>query len=73
MSIKDAHDRKYNYMKITIFTLIGMITLIGFNIQDIQIHVNIQFVINNFDKYSDPCNRLRDSASPTVYVTLCAF
>ena len=32
-----------NYMKITIFTLIGMIRLIGFNIQDIQIHVNIQF------------------------------
>jgi hypothetical protein len=35
-------------MKITIFTLIGMIRLIGFNIQiqkDIQIHVhvNIQF------------------------------
>ena len=32
----------YNYMKITIFTLIGMIRLIGFNIHDIQIHVNIQ-------------------------------
>jgi hypothetical protein len=30
-------------MKITIFTLIGMIRLIGFNIQDTQIHVNIQF------------------------------
>ena len=43
LSIKDAHDRQYNYMKITIFTLIGMIRLIGFNIQDIQIHVNIQF------------------------------
>jgi hypothetical protein len=28
-------------MKITIFTLIRMIRLIGFNIQDIQIHVNI--------------------------------
>ena len=57
-------------MKITIFTLIGMIRLIGFNIQDIHIHVNIQFVINNFDKYSDPCNRLRDSASSTVvYLT----
>ena len=37
LSIKDAHDRQYNYMKITIFTLIGMIRLIGFNIQDIQI------------------------------------
>jgi hypothetical protein len=36
LSIKDAHDRQYNYMKITIFTLIGMIRLIGFNIQDIQ-------------------------------------
>ena len=48
-------------MKITIFRLIGMIRLIGFNIKDIQIHVNIQFVINNFDKYCDPCNRLRDS------------
>jgi hypothetical protein len=59
LSIKDAHDRQYNYMKITIITLIGMIRFIGFNIQDIQIHVNIQFVINNFDKYSDPCNRLR--------------
>ena len=43
LSIKDAHDRQYNYMKITIITLIGMIRLIGFNIQDIQIHVNIQF------------------------------
>jgi hypothetical protein len=43
LSIKDAHDRQYNYMKITIFTLIGMIRLIGFNIHDIQIHVNIQF------------------------------
>ena len=43
LSIKDAHDRQYNYMKITIFTLIGMIRLIGFSIQDIQIHVNIQF------------------------------
>ena len=43
LSIKDAHDRQYNYMKITIFTLIGVIRLIGFNIQDIQIHVNIQF------------------------------
>ena len=43
LSIKDAHDRQYNYMKITIFTLIRMIRLIGFNIQDIQIHVNIQF------------------------------
>jgi hypothetical protein len=63
LSIKDAHDRQYNYMKITIFTLIGMIRLIGFNIQDIQIH-------NNFDKYSDPCNRLRESASSTVvYLT----
>jgi hypothetical protein len=40
---KEAHNMKYNYMKITIFTLIGMIRLIGFNIQDIQIHVNIQF------------------------------
>jgi hypothetical protein len=29
---KDAHDRQCNYMKITIFTLIGMIRLIGFNI-----------------------------------------
>jgi hypothetical protein len=28
LSIKDAHDRQYNYMKITIFTLIGMIRLI---------------------------------------------
>jgi hypothetical protein len=27
---KDAHDRQYNYMKITIFTLIRMIRLIGF-------------------------------------------
>ena len=43
LSIKDAHDRQYNYMKITVFTLIGVIRLIGFNIQDIQIHVNIQF------------------------------
>ena len=43
LSIKDAHDRQYNYMKITIFILIRMIRLIGFNIQDIQIHVNIQF------------------------------
>jgi hypothetical protein len=45
LSIKDAHDGQYNYMKITIFTLInfGMIRLIGFNIQEIQIHVNIQF------------------------------
>jgi hypothetical protein len=33
LSIKDAHDRQYNYMKITIFTIIGMIKLIGFNIQ----------------------------------------
>ena len=33
LSIKDAHDRQYNYMKITIFTLIGMIRLIGFNIR----------------------------------------
>jgi hypothetical protein len=24
LSIKDAHDRQYNYMKITIFTLIGI-------------------------------------------------
>jgi hypothetical protein len=40
----DAHDRQYNYTNITIFTLIGMIRLIGFNIQDIQIHVNIQFL-----------------------------
>jgi hypothetical protein len=31
-------------MKITIFTLIGMIRLIVFNIQDIQIHVNIQWI-----------------------------
>ena len=30
MSIKDAHDRQYNYMKITIFILIRMIRLIGF-------------------------------------------
>jgi hypothetical protein len=29
------------YMKITIFTLIGMIRLIGFNIQDIQIHKHL--------------------------------
>jgi hypothetical protein len=37
---------------IAIFTLIGMIRLIGFTIQDIQIHVNkYNFVINNFDKY----------------------
>ena len=43
LSIKDAHDRQYNYMKITIFILIGMTRLIGFNIHDIQIHVNIQF------------------------------
>ena len=43
LSIKVAHDRQYNYMKIAIFTLIGIIRLIGFNIQDIQIHVNIQF------------------------------
>ena len=42
LSIKDAHDRQYNYMKITIFTLIGMIRLIAFNIQ-IHVHVNIQF------------------------------
>jgi hypothetical protein len=36
----------------------------------LQIHVNIQFVINNFDKHSDPCNRLRDSAPSTVvYLT----
>ena len=43
-------------MKISIFTLIG------FNIHDIQIHVNIQFC--------NPCNRLRDSASSTVvYLT----
>jgi hypothetical protein len=56
---------------IAIFTLIGMIRLIGFTIQDIQIHVNkYNFVINNFDKYSDPCNKLRDSASSTVvYLT----
>ena len=27
LSIKDAHDRQYNYMKITIFTLIGMIMI----------------------------------------------
>ena len=40
LSIKDAHDR---HMKITIFTLNGMIRLIGFNIQDIHIHLNIQF------------------------------
>ena len=40
LSIKDTHDR---HMKITIFTLNGMIRLIGFNIQDIQIHLNIQF------------------------------
>jgi hypothetical protein len=26
LSIKDAHDRQYKYMKITIFTLIGMIS-----------------------------------------------
>ena len=32
IKLKDAHDRQYNYMKITIFTLIGMIRLIGFNI-----------------------------------------
>jgi hypothetical protein len=44
LSIKDAHDRQYNYMKITIFTLIRMIRLIGFNIQDIQIHVNIHVI-----------------------------
>jgi hypothetical protein len=30
-------------MKITIFTLIRMVRLIGFNIQDKQIHVNIQY------------------------------
>jgi hypothetical protein len=42
LSIKDAHDRQYNYMKITIFTLIGMIRLIVFNIQDIHIHIDIQ-------------------------------
>ena len=36
-------------MKITIFTLIGMIRLIGFNIQDIQIHVNIQFCNHNLE------------------------
>ena len=34
-------------MQITIFTLIGMIRLIGFNIQDIQIHVNIHNMISN--------------------------
>jgi hypothetical protein len=54
LSIKDAHDRQYNYMKITIFTLIGMIRLIGFNIQDIQIHVNIQF-----------CNQILDCLHET--------
>ena len=27
LSIKDAHDGQYNYMKITIFTLIGMIMI----------------------------------------------
>jgi hypothetical protein len=31
-------------MKITIFTLIRMIRLIGFNIQDKQIHVNITYL-----------------------------
>ena len=44
-------------MKITIYTLIGMIRLIGFNIQDIQIHVNIQF-----------CNHLRGTKK--YYFTL---
>ena len=39
LSIKDAHDRQYNYMKITIFTLIRMIRLIGFNIQESR-HTN---------------------------------
>jgi hypothetical protein len=43
MILKLHSSRQYNYMKITIFTLIGMIRLIGFNIHDIQIHVNIQF------------------------------
>jgi hypothetical protein len=58
-------------MKITLFTFISMIRLIGFNIHDIQIHIKIyNFVINNFDRYSDLCNRLRDSASSTVvYLT----
>ena len=55
---------------ITIFTLIGMIRLIGFNIQDMYDVNKYNFVINNFDKYSDPCNKLRDSASSTVvYLT----
>jgi hypothetical protein len=44
LSIKDAHDRQYNYMKITIFKLIGMIRLIGFNIQDIQIQFSKQMI-----------------------------
>ena len=57
-------------MKITIFTLIGMIRLIGFNIQNMYDVNKYNFVINNFDKYSDPCNKLRDSASSTVvYLT----
>ena len=55
---------------ITIFTLIGMIRLIGFNIQNMYDVNKYNFVINNFDKYSDPCNKLRDSASSTVvYLT----
>ena len=33
LSIKDAHDRQYNYMKITIFTLIGMIRLVLADLQ----------------------------------------
>ena len=45
LSIKDAHDRQYNYMKITIFTLIGMIRLIGFNIQDIHICTLFSFFV----------------------------
>ena len=27
LSIKDAHDRQYDYMKITIFTLIGIFSI----------------------------------------------
>ena len=36
MSIKDAHDRQYNYMKITIFTLIGVHETIKGNVDENQ-------------------------------------
>ena len=48
LSIKDAHYtyRQYNYMKITIYTLIGTIRLIGFNMYKTYKYTSFLFKSN---------------------------